>query len=314
MIVERLHAKAVSMTLLCFGIALTSCGSSPGAGNPGGTAGATAGSSGDAGTGGVSGNAGATGSAGSTDSGNGGQAGVVDPGVAGAGASAGVTGSGGASAGTGGAATGGGGGASAGAGAGGDADGGTSRSDYVCTELVGLWVASQWWDTFEKGVDGTKWEFMFQHHGYLEMFADHAWPYWMNAVSSICTMSAATPDRVVFLPFSLSLNTMDEWVTNLNQVVETMKGKFPGVKRIELMTTLRSPGNMPCANDTDPNTVVAPYVDQAIQTVADASGGLVTVGPKIELASCSWWAGGTDLTGAGNTGAGQLLAAYYQTH
>jgi hypothetical protein len=311
MIVERLHAKAVSIILLSFAIGLASCGSSPGAGHPGGTAGAIAGSSGDAGTGVVSGSAGATGTAGSTDSGNGGQAGVVDTGVAGAGAAAGVTGGGGASAGTGGAATGGGG---AGAGAGGGADGGTSRSDYVCTELVGLWVASQWWDTFEKGVDGNKWEFMFQHHGYLEMFADPASPYWMNAVSSKCTMSAATPDRVVFLPFSLSLNTMDEWVTNLNQVVETMKGKFPGVKRIELMTTLRSPGNMPCANDTDPNTVVAPYVDQAIQMVADASGGLVTVGPKIELASCSWWAGGTDLTGAGNTGVGQLLAAYYQTH
>jgi hypothetical protein len=86
------------------------------------------------------------------------------------------------------------------------------------------------------------------------------------------------------------------------------------VRRIELMTTLRSPGNMPCANDNDPNTVVPAYVDQAIQMIADASGGLVTVGPKIELASCSWWAGGTDLTGAGNTGAGQLLAAYYQTN
>jgi hypothetical protein len=175
-------------------------------------------------------------------------------------------------------------------------------------------VASQWWPTFEKGVDGSKWEFMFQHHGYLEMFADPASPYWGNAVSSKCAMDAATPDRVVFLPFSLSLNTMDEWVTNLNMVVETMKGKFPGVKRIELMTTLRSPGNMPCANDMDPNTVVPAYVDDAIQQVADASGGLVTVGPKIELTTCAWWAGGTDLTGAGNTGAGQLLATYYQTH
>jgi hypothetical protein len=191
---------------------------------------------------------------------------------------------------------------------------GAPPMDFTCTELIGLWVASQWWSTFEKGVDGTKWEFMFQHHGYLEMFADPASPYWNNAVSSQCTMNAKTPDRVVFLPFSLSLNTMDEWVTNLTKVVGTIQGKFPGVRRIELMTTLRSPGNMPCANDNDPNTVVPAYVDAAIQQVADASGGLVIVGAKIELTSCSWWAGGTDLTGAGNTGAGQLLAAYYQTH
>jgi hypothetical protein len=189
-----------------------------------------------------------------------------------------------------------------------------TTKDFACSEVIGLWVASQWWDTFEKGVANDHWQFMFQHHGYLEMFADPASPYWANAVSSKCTTLAATPDRVIFLPFSLSLLTLADWLTSLKQVVETMKSKFPGVKRIELMTTLRSPGNMPCANDTDPNTVVQPYVDQAVQTVADASGGLVTVGPKIELTSCSWWAGGTDLTGEGNTGVGQLLSAYYQTH
>jgi hypothetical protein len=85
---------------------------------------------------------------------------------------------------------------------------------------------------------------------------------------------------------------------NLTKVVETMKVQSAGLQR----------------DDNDPNTVVPPYVDAAIQQVADASGGLVTVGPKIELMNCNWWAGGTDLTGAGNTGAGQLLAQYYQTH
>ena len=53
---------------------------------------------------------------------------------------------------------------------------------------------------------------------------------------------------------------------------------------------------------------------RALQAVADASGGLVTVGPKIEVASCNWWVGGTDLTGAGNTGVGQLYSAYYKDH
>jgi hypothetical protein len=207
------------------------------------------------------------------------------------------------------------GGASAGSGGGaGPAGPVLTTKDFACTEVIGLWVASQWWDSFEKGVENPQWQFMFQHHGYLELFADPASEFWGNAVSSKCAASATTPDRVVFLPFSLTLNTLEQWSTNLTNVVEAMKTKFPGVKRIELMTTLRGPGNMPCANDTDPNTTVAPYVDQAIQMVADASGGLVTVGPKIELASCDWWAGGTDLSGAGNTGAGQLLAAYYQTH
>jgi hypothetical protein len=189
-----------------------------------------------------------------------------------------------------------------------------TTKDFACTEVIGLWVASQWWDSFEKGVDTAHWQFMFQHHGYLELFADPASAFWTNAVSSTCTALDKTPDRIVFLPFSLSLTTLEEWTSNLNQVVETMKSKFPGVKRIELMTTLRGPGNMACANDTDPNTVVPAFVDQAIATVAAASAGWVTVGPKIELGNCNWWAGGTDLTGEGNTGAGQALAAYYQTH
>jgi hypothetical protein len=275
--------------------------------------GGAAGGAGSAAAAGASGAAATSGAAGASS----GAAGATGGDLGTAGAAAGASGAAGDAAGAAGAggalgtAGGGAAGSSATAGAGGA---GAPKTDFVCTELVGLWVASQWWGAFEKGVDGTKWEFMFQHHGYLEMFADPASPYWGNAVSSQCAMSAKTPDRVVFLPFSLSLNTMDEWVTNLTKVVDTMKGKFPGVQRIELMTTLRSPGNMPCANDNDPNTVVPPYVDAAIQQVADASGGLVTVGPKIELGSCSWWAGGTDLTGAGNTGAGQLLATYYQTH
>jgi hypothetical protein len=301
--------KAVTILMTSVVCLASACGG-------GGAAGGTAGASG-AGSGGTS-VGGASGSVGSGEAGNGaagGAAGSGDtagsPGGAGAAGAAGETDTSGAAgtAGVSGAA-----GAVGGGGTSGGSDAGVTPRAFVCTELVGLWVASQWWDSFEKGVNGDQWEFMFQHHGYLEMFADPASPYWNNAVSSKCTMGAATPDRIVFLPFSLSLNTMDEWMTNLTMVVQTIKGKFPSVQRVELMTTLRSPGNMPCANDTDPNTVVAPYVDAAIQMVADASGGLVTVGPKIELASCSWWAGGTDLTGAGNTGAGQLLAAYYQTH
>jgi hypothetical protein len=186
--------------------------------------------------------------------------------------------------------------------------------DFVCSELIGLWVASQWWGSFEQGVDSARWQFMFQHHGYLELFADPASPFWKNAIASPCAAQSTTPDRVIFLPFSLTLKTQDEWRVQLSKVVETIKGKFAGIRRIELLTTLRSPDNMLCPNDRDPGTIVAPEVDQAIQAVADASAGLVTVGPRIALSDCAWWAGGTDLTGPGNTGVGQLMSAYYREH
>jgi hypothetical protein len=323
-------AVALAVELIVAG-AVAGCGSSPqskspttggaGSGSAGASASGTSGASGTSDTSGSSGASGSTptgGNAGSvtTTGAAGDSAGTAGGGAAGSGASG--SGAGGDATGTAGAggALGTAGSGAAGTGAAAGASGaGLTTKDFACTELIGLWVASQWWGSFEAGVENAKWEFMFQHHGYLELFADPASPFWMNAVTSQCTMMPKTPDRVVFLPFSLSLRTMDDWVTNLTKVIETMKGKFPGVKRIELMTTLRSPGNVPCAGNTDPDIVVAPYVDAAIQQVADASGGLVTVGPKIEVGSCSWWAGNShDLTGAGNTGAGQLLAQYYQTH
>ncbi len=197
-----------------------------------------------------------------------------------------------------------------------DGNGGAiaATAPFVCSELIGLWVASQWWGTFDKAVDKAHWQFMFQHHGYLELFTDPASPFWKNMIISPCATQSTTPDRVVFLPFSLTLNTLDGWQMQLTKLVETIKGKFPGVRRIEIMTTLRSPGNMLCPNDTDPGTVVPAYVDQAIQAVADQSAGLVTVGPKIAVKDCKWWAGGTDLTGAGNAGVGQLVADYYSAH
>jgi hypothetical protein len=155
---------------------------------------------------------------------------------------------------------------------------------------------------------------MFQHHGYLEDFADPASPYWANAIMSPCAMGSKTPDRVVFLPYSLTLNTLTDFQTQLTKVVQTIQGKFPGVKRIEFITTIRTPNNMACANDPYPGTMVPAFVDQAIQNVADQSNGLVTVGPKIAAADCSWFAGMDDLTGAGNTAAGQAYATYYSAH
>ncbi|HEX3698293.1 MAG TPA: hypothetical protein VH374_23175 [Polyangia bacterium] len=252
-----------------------------------------------------------------TGSGSGGQPGsggsnvVVDAGPSADGSGAAISGGGGGSGNDAGSMIGGGGG-----GAAPDAAGDTPAAGgpFACSEMIGLWVMSQWWDPFEKIVDAAAWQYIFVHHGYLETWADPTSAYWATTTISPCAQKAGSPDRVIFLPFSLTLNTEEQWQTNLSKVVDAIKTKFPGVKRIEFISTIRSPNNQTCANDNDPNVVVPAYVDQAIQTVASTSGGLVTVGPKIEVANCSWWAGGTDLTGAGNTGIGQLYGAYYKEH
>jgi hypothetical protein len=266
-----------------------------------------------------------SGAGGSDPSGSGGSHDVTLGG--GAGDNVGSSGAGGATVGggaglDGGGTTGPGGGGAAMGGNGGSASGGAAGVDggqpvaqtFACSEMVGLWVMSQWWGTFEKGVDNARWQYIFVHHGYLETWADPASAYWKTNVISPCAAHPEGPDRVIFLPFSLSLNTLDQWQTNLAKVVLAIKMNFPSAKRIEFISTIRSPGNQPCPNDNDPNIVVPAYVDQAIQNVADGSGGLVTVGPKIAVANCNWWTAGTDLTGAGNTGVGQLYADYYKDH
>ncbi|HXI56265.1 MAG TPA: hypothetical protein VNO55_09410, partial [Polyangia bacterium] len=256
--------------------------------------------------------AGTGGSISASSGGSGGGAAVDAAGIGGGGGGS----DGSTASGAGGAVSGGGGGATAGTGGSNATDGGNASAPgpFTCSEMIGLWVMSQWWGPFEKVVDSAAWQYIFVHHGYLETWADPTSAYWTTKAISPCGSKADSPDRIIFLPFSLTLKTEEEWQSNLVKVVDAIKMRFKDVKRIEFITTLRSPGNQPCANDSDPNVVVPPAVDQAIQAVADASGGLVTVGPKIELANCNWWVGGTDLTAAGNTGVGELYGAYYKNH
>ncbi len=93
--------------------------------------------------------------------------------------------------------------------------------------------------------------------------------------------------------------------------------KFPSVKEIDILTMSRAPNNMLCKNNNDPWTVVAPSVDQAIQTVADKSGGLVVVGPKYYVPDCNTsysFPNDTDFTKSADTFIANTLAAYYKAH
>ena len=186
---------------------------------------------------------------------------------------------------------------------------------FICTELLGLGVAGQWWPTFEAMMDTAHWEYRSVQMAYVDTWAMPNSAAWQALVQSPCATGAATPDRVLLIVFSTTLNTQQEYVTNTSAAVATIKMKYPGVKRIELLTTLRSPNNQLCAGK-DPNTIVPAAVDAALAAVAKASvGGEVVVGPKIAVTDCAWWMGATTtLTGAGPMGVGQLYADYYKDH
>ena len=63
----------------------------------------------------------------------------------------------------------------------------------------------------------------------------------------------------------------------------TIRKKYPGVRRIDLLTMLRGPGNRSCGSEM---TVVEPYVDAAVSAVAERFPGLVFAGPKVTAESC----------------------------
>ncbi len=129
-------------------------------------------------------------------------------------------------------------------------------------------------------------------------------------------MNSDKPDRVVLVAHA-EMTDEKKWEALLTQAVATVQMKFPSVKEIDILTMSRAPNNILCKNNNDVWTVVAPTVDQAIQNVADQSGGLVVVGPKYYVPDCATsysFPNDTDFTKSADTFIAQTLAAYYKAH
>ena len=185
---------------------------------------------------------------------------------------------------------------------------------FVCNHVLGGSVLGQWWPYFEPHLDSAHWQYVSVSNAYVESWADPASGLWTTATASACTTDTLSPDRVLLVTYSATLNTMAQYETSITKAVATIKAKFPGVKNIELLSTLRSPNNQMCPGAAA-LTVVQPYVDQAIKAVADQSAGIVTVGPKIAVPDCAAWQGATtNLTSAASMAVGPLYFNYYKDH
>ena len=79
----------------------------------------------------------------------------------------------------------------------------------------------------------------------------------------------------------------------------------------------RAPGNMMCPNNSDADTVVGAYFDDAIQALSDSSNGLIKVGPKYYVPDCNTsyiFANDTDYTTTAANAIAIQNAAYYAAH
>jgi hypothetical protein len=170
--------------------------------------------------------------------------------------------------------------------------------EFVCTEIIGVSVTGDWFDHgFENGIDGGRWQARWRKHAFVEQWANPADELWSMKADSPCSERSDNPDRVFFTGVNWEYKTSAEWKEKLTAVVEVLRKKYPGLKRIELLTMLRAPGNHTCGDD---ESIVAPYIDEAVAAVAKQFAGLVVVGPKVETDTCDVFTkGGPHFTEAG---------------
>ncbi len=155
---------------------------------------------------------------------------------------------------------------------------------FACTQVMGVSVTGDWFGAgFENGIDA-RWQALWRKHAFINEWADPASELWSLPLTSPCTEKAQDPDRVIFTGVNWEYKTRAEWEKSFDAVVANLRARYPGVKRIELLTMLRAPKNQSCGSFM---TVVEPYVDEAVEAVAARSPGLVFVAPKVEAQSCA---------------------------
>jgi hypothetical protein len=121
---------------------------------------------------------------------------------------------------------------------------------------------------------------------YTENWTDPNDPAWSVPVVSPCAASSDNPDRVIYVAVEWNFTTAAEWQTAIDGVIATFKAKYSNLKRFDIMTMLRAPNNMVCPNGIS-RQVVAPFIDQAIQTEAQANPTFVGVAPPFYVPDCS---------------------------
>jgi hypothetical protein len=221
-------------------------------------------------------------------------------------------------------------GASSGSASAGGADGGTNHAGpFTCNLALGMFTTGQWFSgtnpggastPFIKfaGVDTTKWEGKTQKYSFIEKWANPTDPVWSIPMVNACAQNSTAPDRIVFVGHHEPWETTQMgWEMLLNSTIATIKAKYPSVKEIDILTMGRAPNNVQCANNNDKYTIISPAEEAAYQAVADASGGLVKVGPKYFVPDCNnsyIFANDTDYTTSASNALAMQLATYYIVH
>jgi len=201
--------------------------------------------------------------------------------------------------------------------------GGTSA--FACNLVIGNSTTQQWFDggflTYPQ-IDATHWELFWVAHHYIDSWASPSDSGWSTPFDSghQCARNATNPDRVIFIvTYAPPYPSQATYQTDITAIVNNIKTKYLGVRRIEITTLVRSPGNSATACSTKANNEqsIPAAEDQAIAAVAADAGfaGLVFALPPFYVKSCSdFQTDAPQYTTAGAANIAQVYGAYYTAH
>ncbi len=181
-----------------------------------------------------------------------------------------------------------------------------------------LTLTRQWFEGgFEKdaGIVNARWQLKAREHGYITEWANPNSDFWNEPIESPCTNGSTNPDHIVLMVLSWTCcTTAAEWETQINLAIGNLKTRYPALKRLDLMTIIRGPGNKACpaAPNAGETIVVPASLDAALADLAAQNPGFIFVAPKWEAASCAaFTGGGPDYTTAGSAANAMTVATYF---
>jgi len=188
-------------------------------------------------------------------------------------------------------------------------------ASYVCSLILGIQTTHEWFGGFEKVVDTTRWELKSQDSAHIEKWADPNNAVWALATESPCVRNADAPDRVVFMGVNYDFTTVEQFLPKYIAVVSNIRAKYPTVKRVDVMTYTRAPGDMECTSASRPNdSYIKPAQDESIAMLAAMYPGFVFPAPKWEVQSCADFTLCPHLTGTANDVISKAIGAYFLVH
>jgi lysophospholipase L1-like esterase len=197
------------------------------------------------------------------------------------------------------------------------ADDAAAPGPFTCSWVLGIHTTQEWFQAgFLNVVDPTRWE-----ASGIEM-AQFNWQdansgLWTQAFSSAtsCAKNAKTPDRIVFCGVDGASTTVAQFLPEYVKVVNNIKTKFPSVKRIDLMTLARAPGDKECigANRSGSSYIKAAQ-DDAIAMMVAMYPGFVFSTPKWEVQACSDFGLCPHISLAANMTLAKTMGQYFLTH